>query len=65
LYEWLLWIVWFIVLILLAEYTLGSRREMEWQAATLSSALFLIVLLGGVITGVIRRIEAQDQDKYH
>lgn len=65
LYEWLLWIVWGFTLFLLAEYALASRREFEWQAATLATALFVIVLLGGLITGLIKRIEAQDQDKYH
>lgn len=65
LYEWLLWCLWLTALLMLLEFTLASRSEYEWQAATLAGALFLIVLVGGVIAGVIRRIEAEEQDKYH
>ena len=65
LYEWLLWGLWLLVLVVLLEFTLASRREYEWQAATLAGALLLILLLGGVVAGVIWRIEAEEQDKYH
>lgn len=65
LYEWLLWGLWLLVLLVLLEFTLESRREYEWQAATLAGALFLIVLVAGMIAGMIRRIEAEEHDKYH
>ncbi len=65
LYERLLWGLWLLLLLVLLEFTLASRRDYEWQAATLAGALFLILLVGGAVAGVIRRIEAEEQDKYH
>ncbi len=65
LYEWLLWLVWLIALALLLEFALSSIAEYEPQAATLSGALFVGLLIAGLIVWFVRRVEAEEQDKHH
>jgi hypothetical protein len=65
LYEWLLWLVWLIALALLLEFVLSSLAEYERQAATLAGALFVGLLLAGLIVWFVRRVEAEERDKRH
>lgn len=63
LYVWLARLVWLIGLIVLLEYALASRQEREPQAAITAGALFLVILLAGVITEIVRHIESQPESR--
>lgn len=63
--ERLLWLVWALLLLLLLDFAVTNQQEHEWQAATIAGALFLVILVGGIIANAVWRIEAEDQDKYH
>lgn len=63
LYVWLARFTWVIVMILLLEYALKSHQEHEPQAAITAGALFLIMLLAGVIVEVVRHVESQPESR--
>jgi hypothetical protein len=65
LHERLRWLVWGVALLVLLEFAIASHQEQEWQAATIAGALFLVILVAGILANTIWRIEAEEQDKYH
>lgn len=56
--EWLALILWLTALLVLLEFTISSRYEREGQAAVLAGALFVGLLLAGLIVQVMRGVEA-------
>ena len=58
LYEWLLWLVWLILLAILGEFTLGSFAEQEPQAGITAGALFVCLLVAGLIVWAMQRAES-------
>ncbi|MFW5708840.1 MAG: reductive dehalogenase [Chloroflexota bacterium] len=63
--EWLAGVVWIIVLFILLEYIFSSFQENEVQAAALAGALFIGVLLAGIITQIVRNVEARAPKDFH
>lgn len=61
LYVWLTRLLWLIGLVLLLEYALQSHHEREPQAAITAGALWLVLLVAGVIVEVVRYVEAQPE----
>lgn len=62
--EWLGWLLWFLLLALLLEYTLTSIEERETQAAVLAGGLFFGLLAAGVIVNIMRGIDARGRSPY-
>jgi hypothetical protein len=61
LYEWLGWLIWLIVLGVLLEFCLVSFREHEGQAGVLAGALFLFLLLAGLIVEGMHQADLRSQ----
>lgn len=57
--EWMAIVIWLIVLGVLLEYAWSSIWENEDQAAILAGALFLGLLVAGMIVQLIRSVEAR------
>jgi hypothetical protein len=55
--EWLAWLLWLMTLIIVLEYSLTSFREHERQAGILAGAMFIGLLLAGIIIEVIKNVE--------
>jgi hypothetical protein len=58
--EWLSGFSWLILLIVLLEYTLRSLDEHEPQAAVLAGALFLGLLIAGIVFQIVCSIESRN-----
>jgi hypothetical protein len=58
LYEWLFWLIWLILLAILSEFTLGSFAEQEPQAGITAGALFVCLLVAGLIVWAMQRAES-------
>jgi len=58
---WIAWSVWLFFEIFFMQNAVASGKENEPRAATLFWIIFSILLLGGVITFVIRRINQLNQ----
>ncbi|HEX7974524.1 MAG TPA: hypothetical protein VF498_08965 [Anaerolineales bacterium] len=54
-YEWVLWAVWFLVEIFIAQNAIASASELEPRAASIFWMTFGVLLLAGVIVWFIRR----------
>ncbi len=63
-HEWLAWVIWFIVLALLLEYTLHSFSEGETQGGVLAGALLAGLFGAGVIANIMRGIDTRSRDRY-
>ncbi|MBK8027225.1 MAG: hypothetical protein IPK19_39000 [Chloroflexi bacterium] len=57
--EWLAWVLWIVLLAVLLEYSLGSFAEYEQQAGILAGALFVGLLIAGVIIHFMRGIDVR------
>ena len=55
-FEWVVWVVWLLLEIFFLQNAIASRQEIEPRAAILFWVMFGILLLGGVTTFVIRRV---------
>ena len=55
--EWLAWLVWLILLGILGEFALTSFAEQEPQAGITAGALFMTLLIAGLIVWAIQRAE--------
>lgn len=54
-YEWVLWTVWFLAEVFIAQNAIASGQELEPRAAAIFWMVFVVLLLAGVIVWFIRR----------
>lgn len=54
-YEWVLWALWFVAEIFIAQNALASTAELEPRAATIFWMTFVVLLLAGGIVWFVRR----------
>lgn len=57
--SWMAWFLWGIVLFILLEYALSSFSEHEPQAGLLAGALFLGLLMAGLILEFVKIVESR------
>jgi hypothetical protein len=57
-YEWLLWALWLFFEVVFLQSAIASQQELEPRAATIYWMIFGLLLLGGVVVWLIRRIQA-------
>jgi hypothetical protein len=54
-YEWVLWAIWLLAEIFIAQNAIASNQELEPRAATIFWMTFGVLLLAGVIVWLVRR----------
>jgi hypothetical protein len=54
-YEWLIWGIWFVALVFIAQNAITSSQELEPTAAMLFWMMFGVLFIGGAIIWFIRR----------
>ncbi len=54
-YEWVLWAVWFVTEVFIAQNAIASSQELEPRAATIFWMSFFVLFLAGVIVWFVRR----------
>lgn len=55
--EWLAWWIWLVVLAILGEFALSSFAEQEVQAGITAGAIFVSLIVAGLIVWAIQRAE--------
>lgn len=61
---WMGWLIWLIALVILLEYAIASFREHEQQAGIIAGAIFVGLLIAGIIIEVVRSIEIRSPYYY-
>jgi hypothetical protein len=56
-YEWLLWALWLFFLIIFLQSAVASHQEFEPRAAAVFWMMFGLLLLGGIVVWLVRRIQ--------
>ena len=56
-YEWLLWGLWLFFEIVFLQSALASHQEFEPRAAAIYWMIFGLLLLGGFVVWLVRRIQ--------
>lgn len=59
--EWLMWLIWLVILLILLDYSLVSFIEDEPQAGILSGAIFMGLLLAGMVVEVVKIIDRRSE----
>jgi hypothetical protein len=59
--EWMAWLLWFIMLVIILEYALASFSEHETQAGIVASMMVVGLLVAGLIVEIIRTVESRSQ----
>jgi hypothetical protein len=54
-YSYLLWAVWLLLLVAIAQNALGSSQELETRAATIFWITFAVVFIAGLVVAIVRR----------
>ena len=58
-YEWLLWALWVVAEVFIAQNAIASSQELEPQAALIFWVTFAVLLVGGAIVWFVRRNRAE------
>lgn len=59
--EWTSWLVWFLFMIFILQNAIASGQENEQRASMIFWILFGILMLGGMIVYIVRKIELENQ----
>ncbi|HEY3310545.1 MAG TPA: hypothetical protein VGK00_02790 [Anaerolineales bacterium] len=54
-YEWLLWALWFVIEVSLAQMAIASGPELEPRAGSIFWVSFFVLLFGGAVIWFMRR----------
>jgi hypothetical protein len=59
--EWTGWVVWFLIMIFILQNAIASGQENEQRAALIFWILFGLLMIGGLIVYIVRKIELENR----